>query len=632
MRIPTELIDQVRSEVNILDIVNQKVQLHKSGKNWFGLCPFHPEKTPSFSVNEQKQIFNCFSCHRGGNVFKFVMETEGLSFPEAFQKVAEMAGITLDPKYTQLGAALSSTESSENGKIISLYAQTTQLYHHILVHTELGQTALDYLHHRGLDDDMINEFNLGFAPETEILVNFVKEKQIDYQILRKSGLFIDHSRNNQDPLEGLSDRFKNRVMFPINDSNGHPIAFSGRTLNTTDKTIPKYLNSPETPIFNKRRVLFNLDKAKSAIRQRKSVILFEGFMDVLSAYRAGVKNGVASMGTSLTDEQIGILAHQAHKLSLCYDGDDPGQQAIKRALETIRQNGRLDLEVINLPDKLDPDEVIKKYGSEKFREIIRNQREAPLGFFMRFYARNRNLENENDQLDYIEDILKELIYVSDPIERDLYLNRLATRFGVDYHNLERQLQALLSEQQPSINNQSKNQVLDQSGRTYVDYQKTITTVTESFEKSKYSRVEHAERLLLYRMMHERDVWLKVNEIEKFSFIHQNYQTLYLLAEEYFHEHDKFVDADFLEMIKDDQIASFATELLMEEYQGTATNQEIDDCVSLILNEYPLDKQIKSLDEQIKRAKRMNDSDHLMSLIMEKTMLLRQKNVMKSNGS
>lgn len=627
MRIPTELIDRVRSEVNILDVVNQKVQLHKSGKNWFGLCPFHPEKTPSFSVNEQKQIFNCFSCHRGGNVFKFVMETEGLSFPEAFQKVAEMAGIPLDPKYTQLGAGLNSTESSENGKIISLYAQTTQLYHHILVHTELGQTALDYLHQRGLDDDMIDEFNLGFAPSNEILINFAKEKQIDYQILRKSGLFIDHPGTNRDPLEGLNDRFKNRVMFPINDSNGHPIAFSGRTLNPTDKTIPKYLNSPETPIFNKRRVLFNLDKAKVAIRQTRSVILFEGFMDVLSAYRAGVKNGVASMGTSLTDEQIGTLAHQARKLSLCYDGDDPGQRAIKRALEIIRPNGRLDLEVINLPDQLDPDEVIKKYGPAKFREIIQNQHETPLSFFMRFYARNRNLENESDQLDYIEDILKELVHVNDPIERDLYLNRLANRFGVDYHNLEGQFQALLDEQP-----RHQNQFLNRQERNYTDCQKTITTVADSFRKNQYSRVERAERLLLYRMMHERDVWLKISEIEGFSFVHQNYQTLYLLAEEYFTEHDKFIDADFLAMIKDDQVASFATELLMEEYQGLATNQEIDDCVSLILQEYPLDKQIKALNEQIKRAKRMNDSDRLMSLIMEKTMLLRQKDVMKSSNS
>ena len=166
-------------------------------------------------------------------------------------------------------------------------------------------------------------------------------------------------------------------------------------------------------------------------------------MDVLAAYRAGVKNGVASMGTSLTDEQIGILAHQARKLSICYDGDDPGQNATKRALEIIRPSERFDLEVINLPDKLDPDEVVKKYGEEKFREILQNQHETPLSFFMHFYARNRNLENENDQLAYISDILKELVTVKDPIERDLYLNRLASKFGVEYRNLESQLQSLM---------------------------------------------------------------------------------------------------------------------------------------------------------------------------------------------
>ena len=629
MRIPPELIDQVRSEVNILDVVSQKVQLHKSGKNWFGFCPFHPETTPSFSVNEQKQIFNCFSCHRGGNVFKFVMETEGLTFPEAFQKVAEMSGISLDSKYTQLGS-LNAAESSENGKIISLYAQATQLYHHILVNTELGEEALNYLHDRGLNDDMINEFNLGFAPTTDILKNFVKEKQIDYQVLRKSGLFVERPLNADDPVDNLNDRFKDRVMFPINDVNGHPIAFSGRALHTEDKTVPKYLNSPETPIFNKRRVLFNLDKAKATIRQTKSVILFEGFMDVLAAYRAGVKNGVASMGTSLTDEQIGILAHQARKLSICYDGDDPGQNATKRALEIIRPSERFDLEVINLPDKLDPDEVVKKYGEEKFREIVQNQHETPLSFFMHFYARNRNLENENDQLAYISDILKELVTVKDPIERDLYLNRLASKFGVEYRNLESQLQSLMAEQQTreKTNPRANAQTPEQE---FANYQKTITTVTESFEKPKYSRVERAERLLLYRMLHERDVWFKVRELEDFNFIHQSYQTLYLLAEEYFNHDEEFDDAKFLEMISDDQLHSLATELLMEEYQGMATDQEIEDCISLIMNEYPLDEKIKRLDEKIKKAKRMNDSDNLMSLIMEKTNLLRQKDLMKSEN-
>lgn len=627
MRIPSELIDQVRSEVNILDVVSQKVQLHKSGKNWFGFCPFHPETSPSFSVNEQKQIFNCFSCHRGGNVFKFVMEIDGLTFPEAFQKVAEMSGIPLDSKYTQLGSLNNSEESSENGKIISLYAQATQLYHHILVNTELGQEALNYLHDRGLNDEMIDEFNLGFAPTTDILKNFVKEKEIDYQVLRKSGLFVERQNDQQDPIDNLSDRFKDRVMFPINDANGHPIAFSGRALHTEDKTVPKYLNSPETPIFNKRRILFNLDKAKATIRQTKSVILFEGFMDVLAAYRAGVKNGVASMGTSLTDEQIGILAHQAHKLSICYDGDDPGQNATKRALEIIRPSERFDLEVINLPDKLDPDEVVKKYGAEKFREIVQNQHETPLSFFMHFYAKNRNLDNENDQLAYISDILKELVTVKDPIERDLYLNRLASKFGVEYRNLESQLQSLLAEQQTQ-NQQQNNQNFER--KDFSNYQQTVVTVAQSFEKPKYSRLERAERLLLYRMLHERDVWFKIHEIEGFNFIHQNYQTLYLLAEEYFNQYEEFEDAKFLELINDDQLHSLATELLMEEYQGNATDQEIDDCVSIIMNEYPLDEKLKNIDEKIKKAKRMNDADNLMSLIMEKTNLLRQKDLMKSN--
>lgn len=627
MHIPAELIDQVRSEVNILDIVSQKVQMHKSGKNWFGFCPFHPETSPSFSVNEQKQIFNCFSCHRGGNVYKFIMETEGLTFPEAFRRVAELGGIQLDEKYLE-NDVLNSAESSDNAKLIDLYQQSSQLYHHILVNTQLGQQALDYLHDRGLDDEMIEEFNLGFAPDTNILRNFVKEKQIDYQLLRKSGLFVEHQQNNDDPLDNLNDRFIERVMFPITDQNGHPIAFSGRILNSTDKSIPKYLNSPETPIFNKRRVLFNLDKAKASIRQNKSIILFEGFMDVLAAYRAGIKNGVASMGTSLTDEQINILSHFASNLALCYDGDDPGQKAIKRALEIIVPANKFKLEIINLPDKLDPDEVVKKYGTDKFQEIVKNRRETPISFFMHFYANGRNLENENDQLAYIDDVLKELVFIKDPIERDLYLHRLATRFGIEYNNLEAQVKALLAQNQKKP---PSNEIALHQKREFKDYQATIATVNDTVNiQNNYSKTEKAERLLLYRMLHEQSVWLKVQEIENFTFIHEDYQTICIIAEGYFNQYDSYKSANFLDFIQNEHLKNVVTNLEMEDYQGESTDQEIEDCIHLIMSEYPLDQKIENLEKEINKAKRMNDTEKLMALIMEKTNLLRQKNTLKSS--
>lgn len=628
MKIPSELIDEVRSEVNILDIVSQKVQLHKSGKNWFGFCPFHPENTPSFSVNEQKQIFNCFSCHRGGNVYKFIMESEGLTFPEAFIRVAELGNVHLDPKYLQTNA-LDSTQSSENGKLIDLYQKANQLYHHILVNTELGQDALDYLHKREINDDLIEKFQLGYAPETDILKNFVKEKKIDYQLLRKSGLFIEHSTNSDNPIDNLTDRFKGRVMFPIRNENAHPIAFSGRILNQVDVSIPKYLNSPETPIFNKRRVLFNLDKAKVTMRQNKSVILFEGFMDVISAYKAGVTNGVASMGTSLTDEQVRILSHLVSNLSICYDGDDPGQKATKRALEMLMPLEHFDLGVINLPDKLDPDEIIKKYGADKFKEFTIDRRETPINFFMRYYAKGINLENENDQLTYITAILKELATIKDPIERDLYLNRLASRFGIEYQNLESQLQSLITQQQQN-RQESEYANFPKDQRSFNDYQKEITnSINLTDSETKYSRIEKAERLLLYRLLHDHSVWVKVHEIENFTFIHENYQTIYVVAEGYFNQYNEFKSAVFLDYVQDEQLQKMITDLEMEEYLGEATNKEIDDCINLIMDEYPIDEKLKIIEQKINKAKRMNDSQQLMSLIMEKTNLLRQKDVMKS---
>lgn len=621
MQIPSELIDEVRSEVNILDIVSQKVQLHKSGKNWFGFCPFHPETSPSFSVNEQKQIFNCFSCHRGGNVYKFVMEIEGLTFPEAFVKVAELGNIQIDSKYKQLNS-LNSSESSENGKLIELYQQANQLYHHILTNTELGQDALNYLHERGLNDDLIDEFQIGFAPTTDILRNFVIEKNIDYQLLRKSGLFIEKSVEQVNSSQNMGDRFKNRIMFPIRDENGRTIAFSGRILNSIDKNVPKYLNSPETSIFNKREILFNLDKAKASVRQNKSIILFEGFMDVLSAYRAGIKNGVASMGTSLTDEQIRILARYAKNLSICYDGDDPGQKATKRALEIIEPAKKFNLDVIKLPDKLDPDEVVKKYGAKRFVEIVQNNHETPISFFMEFYAKNRNLDNENDQLNYIADILKELVNINDPIERDLYLNRLASRFGVEYKNLESQLQSLIIANSKESNHVPKND--------FANYQQTVATITETFDSQRqFSKIENAERLLLYRILHDHNVWVKVNEIEDFSFIHNDYQTIYVIAEGYFNQYSSYDSASFLDYLKNDKLQSLVSELDMEEYLGNATDQEIEDCIHLIMDEYPIDEQLDQIEKKIKKAKRMSDNQKLMALIMEKTNLLRKKNTLNS---
>lgn len=612
-RIPEEVIDDVRSQVNILDIVEQYVQMHRSGKNWFGLCPFHTEKTASFSVNEQKQIFNCFSCHRGGNVFKFIMDVENLSFPEAVIRVADIGNVSIDQTYIDgVSASDNWHDSNDNNSDLNIYKdyhrEAAELYHHILVNTQLGEEALDYLHGRGLTDDLIEEFQLGYAPAKKLLLPFFDEHQPDYQKLRKSGLFVE-LKDGQ-----LSDRFRERVMFPICNAAGQVIAFSGRLLHKNE-TQPKYLNSPETELFNKRDILFNFDKAKNAVRNEKSIILFEGFMDVLAAYRSGVKNGVASMGTSLTEQQVYSLARVSKKLSICYDGDQPGQDATKRALELLGSLNRFELSVISLPEKLDPDEYVGKYGEEKFYERVHSSLESELAFYLRYYEQGRNLDNEHDQLAYIDDVLKKLAQSNDPIERDLYLNRLAQRFNLDKAMLETQLTDLRSALQKQNNFQQQNKVQPKQ---------TATINPSSQAPLHYSRIELAERLLLYRILHDHSAWLRVANIPEFSFVHENYQTIYLLAQGFFNEHQAYDSAAFLDFVQESSLQEIIVSLEMSSYVGQASEQEINDCLKLILQASPLEEQIEDLKKQLARAKRMNDQDNVVELTVKLIELLQRK--------
>lgn len=614
-RIPTDVIDQIRSDVNILDIVGQYVQLHRSGSNWFGLCPFHTEKTGSFSVNEPKQFFHCFSCGRGGNVFKFLMEIEDLTFPEAVYRTAELAGIELDAKYLPQNVAGAEDTQSETGKLKRLYAQAGQLYHHILVNTKLGQPALDYLHERGLSDELIAEFKLGYAPQAEILQAFFHEKKLDdYQTLRKSGLFSEREG------EDLAERFNDRIMFPIRDQTGSIIAFSGRLL-TPDKKLPKYLNSPEGILFNKRKVLFNFDKAKKTIRHESKVYLFEGFMDVLAAWRAGIKNGVASMGTSLTSEQIYLLEQTASKLYICYDGDLPGRKATKRALELIVPLSKFELGAILLPEKLDPDEYVRKYGPENFKDFVTSHERTELEFYLEYFRVGRNLETESDQLAYITDVLEKVAQVKDPLARDLTLNRLAKEFELDKNNLTSQLQALMQQVQSEQLKQDQANSLKRSD-------KVVYSTQQRQEKKRYSPAEQAERLLLYRLLHEHDVFLRIKGLADFSFIHEEYETIFLLADGYFDRYSEYESASFLDFLKDEHLRQIIISLELGDY-GEVNEQEISDCLAFIMQHSPLEEQIKVVKTKLEQAKRLGDAKVIMEQTTKLIELLKKKQTEKS---
>ncbi|MDK9679463.1 DNA primase [Lactiplantibacillus argentoratensis] len=616
-RIPEEKVEQVRSAVNIADFIGQYVQLKKTGKNLFGLCPFHEERTPSFSVNEQKQIFHCFSCGRGGNVFSFIMDLENLSFPEAVVKVADFGHIDLPASYTAQSQP-AAPKDQQQADLLKLYADSAKMYQHILVNTELGEPALKYLHERGLDDETIKTFGIGYAPANQLLLDFFKEHQTDYQLLRQSGLFIENQAGD------LRDRFVDRVLFPIKDASGRVIAFSGRILKKSPNE-PKYLNSPETKLFNKRSVLFNFDLARGPIRQQKSVVLFEGFMDVIAAYRSGIQNGVASMGTSLTDEQIYMLERVTDTLYVCYDSDMPGQKATDRALKLLGGNSRLNLGVIQMPDGMDPDEYLRAQGQEKFVQVFEDGKQTPTAFEMQYLKHDLNLQNTPDQLTYLQAVLQQLAQLSSSVEQDLYLNQLVAEFDLDKDDLKQQLRSLVGQQAVRRGGGGRSdepQVAPPPAPAPLG--PPPATVDGSTNNGPLSRVEKAERLLLYRLLNDHDVWLRVMAIAGFHFVHDSYQQILVYAEAYFKTHNQFDLGNFTDFMTDSDLQPVVTSLEFMDVASESSKEEIADLVNVIMNQQPLVEQINSKKAELTAAKQIGNRDLVQQLTLALIDLYRQQ--------
>lgn len=626
-RIPQEVIEEVRQRTNIVDIVGQYVQLKKSGKNYMGLCPFHEERSPSFSVAEDKQIFHCFGCGKGGTVFNFLQEIEGISFPESVRRIVELEQlpITIDWAETDGTASL---ETIYQQKLIALHQKTADLYHHVLMNTQLGEPALNYLLERGLTKELIETFQIGFAPQKrDFLTQVVQSDEIPEEQLLDSGLFI--KRENGEFL----DRFYQRVMFPISDERGNIIAFSGRIFQTDEfsgKDMPKYLNSPETKLFNKREVLFNFDKARKEIRKENTVFLFEGFMDVLAAWQAGIASGVASMGTSLTNEQIRKLERVAKELVICYDGDLAGVEATNRAISLLSEHSRFELSIVSIPDKLDPDEYLRKYGSTSFRELALHGRETVFGFKMAYHRLNRNMSNEKEQLDYVNELLQELLLVHSPLERDRYLNQLAQEFQLSYQSLEEQLKQL------EATERSKKRLHRQK-----EFDQTPTIELEGFieppsgwsneprhqmepiqqNQLPLTQVEKAERTLLFRAMNEQSVRNLLQQ-QTVDFAHDQYQELYLLLDSYMSVHDEFLLADFLDFLKDEAIKKLAIGISYQTISQESTERELQDVLKVIKNS-SLQEQIDQKQRQKKEAERLGNRQLVDDLSIEIVRLVRE---------
>ena len=409
-RVPEETIERIRNTADIYDVVAQYVDLKKRGRNFFGLCPFHSEKTPSFSVAPDKQIYHCFGCGAGGNVFSFIVEHEKISFIEAVKQLGHKYGIQVD------------YQSGPSNKIFSslyeLHDIAVKLYHNILF-SEKGKAALEYLHNRGLNDDTIKTYHIGFAPDSwDTLSNTIKTSSFKDNVYEKTGLFIKTDR-------GWRDRFRSRIMFPIYHQSGKAIAFGGRIFNNDDPA--KYLNSPETPLYRKSEVFYGLHKTRDSIRKFSTAVLVEGYTDFLQLVQLGIPNVVALSGTALGNNHASQIRKFASKVYLAYDGDDAGINATLRAGYVLFQAGVEPL-VIPMPNDKDPDDWVREEGVNAFQEAMGSS--MPL---LLFHLHKRDVKNLSgtDRSRIVKEILKEISLINDGIIRDDLLKSLSQELQLD---------------------------------------------------------------------------------------------------------------------------------------------------------------------------------------------------------
>jgi DNA primase len=428
--IPEEKISEIKNAADIVDIVSESVLLKKAGKNYIGLCPFHSEKTPSFTVSPEKQIFHCFGCSTGGNVFSFLMKQEGFSFPEAARHLAKRYGVAIPERKLSPDQK---RKINERESVLDINRRAGAFYHQGLLNSSAGQKARSYLSERGISEKTINDFKLGYAYDGwDHLLRFFSNKRISPVLLEKSGLIL--SRKNK---SGHYDRFRNRIMFPIFDVNMQVVGFGGRVL---DDTLPKYLNSPETAVYSKSRSLYGIHRAKDKCRAAGTVFIVEGYLDLLALHQHGIENTVATLGTALTPEHVKLLKRYARRMVLVYDSDEAGIRSARRCVETFwkehvdfrRQDvfseEKADTHILVLPADHDPDSFVFEYGAQAFLEAA-SESPGIITFLMDCAVREHGLTTEGT-IRIISALQEPLAAINDQIAQAVYIQKLAERIGV----------------------------------------------------------------------------------------------------------------------------------------------------------------------------------------------------------
>lgn len=558
------LIDEIRKSVNIVDVISSYLPLTKKGKNYFGVCPFHDDHSPSMSVSEEKQIYTCFSCGASGNVFKFIQDYDSVPFLEAVKKCADISGIKFSYGIKK--------EYNKHQDLLDIYSFASKLYQNNL-YSSLGKNAREYLKSRRLDDEIIKEFQIGLSlNEPSVLSDALKKKYND-KILLRSGLVSEGEYN-------LYDTYRNRIMFPLYDLTGNIVGYNGRIYDNNDSTN-KYINSRETDIFKKGELLFNYHRAKENTRNYKFVIIVEGQIDAIRCYQAGYKNVVASLGTAITKQHAMLLRRLSDNIVLCFDGDKAGEKATNSAIEELSKLG-IDPKIVRLPNNMDPDEYILKNGKSSFDEIINNPLNI-MEYKEMLLKRNINLNNTKELADYTNTMIKEISKIEDEVLKEISINKLASETNLDIKFIKSKLEKPKEVKTIKINN-----------------------------KIKYSKYEKSEQGLLYYMLKDIKV-IKIYEKKITRMPTDRYRKLALKIDCFYKEKGYIDVADFLTYIHDDEESiKTASEILMLNLSDNVDEEAIIDYLNNIksYNDKNLSKKYKeelkeeaSLDRKLELAKK-----------------------------
>ena len=429
MQIPEHQIEEIKNSTDIVDLISTYVHLKPRGKNFIGLCPFHNEKTPSFTVSREKQIYHCFGCHAGGNVFRFLMEYKNISFVESVKELAENLGIKIEETH---GA--NTEEKSEFEELYEINIVAARFFSDNLLNNPKGEIARKYFENRKIKLQTIKIFGLGFAFSAwDALLNQLKKNNVNLQKAKEIGL-IDKKDNGD-----YYDKYRNRTIFPIFSPNGRVIAFGGRIMNAEEKTA-KYINSPESKIYSKRKTLYGLYHSKEEIRKQDMAILVEGYMDVISLFQNNVKNVVASSGTALTEEQVLLLSRFTKNIVVNFDSDPAGQKAATRSIELLLKNN-FDVKLISLPNGEDPDSFIVKYGTKEFNKQIDEAKDF-LEFRAEQFEKAGAFKNPTDTTNAIRELVKYISLVEDELKQNIFIKSISKKFNLREKLIERELDTI----------------------------------------------------------------------------------------------------------------------------------------------------------------------------------------------